>query len=275
MAGSVVGVDIDIADDAELALRIEQLARERLGDTPAVRIGQPPKRLLVYRTAAPFKGLKCHPLEVLCLGQQFVAYAIHPGTGRPYEWPEQGLADLDIGRLPAIDEEQARAFLEEATVLLPQAMRRPRSLRLRGHPAAATPSRERPKRWRPRSPFFPMPTSTTTAGCASVSRSRAPWAMAAPISSRPGPRSRPGRPAFTAKTWAGFRPTSIGAGTIYHLALERGWKPDVAIKLDGSTPHDAVHPAAGMLAKIQSGRAYRGVAGQSPPALTLSFPTVS
>ena len=115
-------VDIDIAEDAELALRIEQLARERLGDTPALRIGRAPKRLLVYRTAAPFKGLKCHPLEVLCLGQQFVAYAIHPGTGRPYDWPEERLADLDIGSLPAIDEAQARAFLEEAIALLPQAL---------------------------------------------------------------------------------------------------------------------------------------------------------
>ena len=47
-----------------------------------LRIGKAPKRLLVYRTAAPFKGIKRHPLEVLCLGQQFVAYAVHPETGR-------------------------------------------------------------------------------------------------------------------------------------------------------------------------------------------------
>jgi len=122
VAGSVAGVDIDIAEDGELALRIEQLAREHLGDTPALRIGRAPKRLLVYRTAVPFKGLKCHPLEVLCLGQQFVAYAIHPGTCRPYEWPEESLADLDIGNLPAIDEERARVFLEEANALLPQTL---------------------------------------------------------------------------------------------------------------------------------------------------------
>ena len=96
VGGAVAAVDIDIADDAELAHRIERLARERLGDTPALRIGRPPKRLLVYRTAAPFKGIKRHPLEVLCLGQQFVAYAIHPATGRPYEWPEENLADLDL-----------------------------------------------------------------------------------------------------------------------------------------------------------------------------------
>ena len=48
--GTVIGVDIDIRDD-EVASLLEQLAREMLGDTPAVRFGLPPKRLLVYRAA--------------------------------------------------------------------------------------------------------------------------------------------------------------------------------------------------------------------------------
>ncbi len=129
VGGAVAAVDIDIADDAELAHRIEQLARERLGDTPALRIGRAPKRLLVYRTAAPFKGIKRHPLEVLCLGQQFVAYAIHPATGRPYDWPDESLAELDLGSLPAIDEAKARAFLDEAIALLPEQLRAARRLR--------------------------------------------------------------------------------------------------------------------------------------------------
>ena len=59
-------------------------------------------------------------------------------------------------------------------------------------------------------------------------------------------------PAVTAKTWAGFKPKRIGAGTLYHHAIERGWKPDAALVLDGSAPRDAVHPAAGLLAKVQS-----------------------
>jgi Bifunctional DNA primase/polymerase, N-terminal len=120
VGGAVAAIDIDIADDAELAHRLEKLARERLGETPALRIGRAPKRLLVYRTVEPFKGIKRHPLEVLCLGQQFVAYAIHPATGRPYEWPDENLAELDLGSLPAIDEAKARAFLDEAITLLPE-----------------------------------------------------------------------------------------------------------------------------------------------------------
>jgi hypothetical protein len=66
--------------------------------------------MLVYRTTEPFRGIKRHPLEVLCLGQQFLAYAIHPDTGAPYAWPEEGLADIDITDLPEISAEVARRF---------------------------------------------------------------------------------------------------------------------------------------------------------------------
>ena len=120
---------------ARWRVRIADLARERLGETTAVRIGRAPKRLLVYRTEAPFKGFKLSPIEILCDGQQFVAFAIHPDTGRPYEWPEESLADIDIGRLPAITEAQARAFAEEAYALLPENLR---PARLGGGDAGAT-----------------------------------------------------------------------------------------------------------------------------------------
>jgi hypothetical protein len=137
VGGPVAASDIDVGDDAALAQDIERLARESLGDTPALRIGRPPKRLLVYRTATPFKGIKRHPLEVLCLGQQFVAYAIHPDTGRPYAWPEEDLVDLDLGSLPAIDEAQARAFLDEAVALLPGHLGMPPQLAGAIHPGHA------------------------------------------------------------------------------------------------------------------------------------------
>jgi len=74
---------------------------------------------------------------------------------------------------------------------------------------------------------------------------------------------------FTAKAWTSFRPTCIGAGTIYHFALERGWKPDAAIELDGSASHDVVHPAAGLLAKIEAGDT-----SEPPPARLADFDLV-
>ncbi|MBF0181936.1 MAG: bifunctional DNA primase/polymerase, partial [Magnetococcales bacterium] len=121
--GMIVGVDIDIIDDADLADRLQALAFGMLGETPAIRIGQYPKRMLVYRTTIPFKGIKAHPLEVLCQGQQFVAYAIHPGTGQPYDWPVRSLADLTLADLPTITEAQAHAFIEQALAMLPEGMR--------------------------------------------------------------------------------------------------------------------------------------------------------
>jgi hypothetical protein len=91
-AGRVIGIDIDVLSDPQLAKRIEVLAREMLGDTPALRIGRAPKRLLVYRADQPFKGFKVPPIEVLGLGQQFIAYGSirrpgSPTTGRWRRWP--------------------------------------------------------------------------------------------------------------------------------------------------------------------------------------------
>ena len=67
--GRVVGIDIDVLD-AELAHRLERLARDHLGDTPLLRIGRAPKRLLVYRADEPFSGPKRSPLEVLAAGRR-------------------------------------------------------------------------------------------------------------------------------------------------------------------------------------------------------------
>ena len=265
VGGAVAALDIDIAEDDELALRVERLARERLGDTPALRIGKPPKRLLVYRTSEPFAGIRRAPLEMLCLGQQFVAYADHPDTGQPYAWPEEGLADLDIGTLPDIDATQAAAFLDEALALIPPEMR-PKSLGAKvangtGHTC--------------------LP-SHAQAGTLAAIRSALAWlpnaeldydswmriGMAlkgalgeegATLFAEWSAQAAKNDPAYTAKSWASFKPERIGAGTIYHLAMERGWHPESGLLLDGSLPADANgHPAAGLIARLEQPK--------SPPA---------
>jgi len=110
--GDIVAIDIDIVQDSQVVRQIDALAREVLGDTPALRIGLSPKRLLVYRTDAPFGGFKRAPLEILARGQQFVALGIHPETGEPYYWPGESLLDLDISELPKITEAECRALLQ-------------------------------------------------------------------------------------------------------------------------------------------------------------------
>ncbi|HMQ92668.1 MAG TPA: PriCT-2 domain-containing protein [Amaricoccus sp.] len=261
LCGPVVGIDIDIVD-ADLALALERLARARLGDTPALRIGRAPKRLLVYRTLQPFAGIRRAPLEVLGLGQQFVAHAIHPDIGRPYEWPEESLADLDIEGLPTVDEAMARAFVDEALTLVPDHLK---PARLSAAPSVgAGPSHSQ-------------------AGTLIAIREALAWIPNADLDydswvriglALKGALGGAGRDlfaswsaqsgkddaAFTAKTWDGLKAERIGAGTIYHVAMERGWKPDSALVLDGAAPVDAVHPAAALLASVQAS------APSTPPA---------
>jgi hypothetical protein len=253
VGGAVAAIDIDIADDADLALKIEKLARDRLGDTPALRIGRAPKRLLVYRAAEPFRGIKRHPLEVLCLGQQFLAYANHPDTGAPYAWPEEGLADLDISDLPAITVDEALAFLEAAQAMLPEGLVQ-RGLvttsspqpQLTGHSQMGTlPAVQAALEWLPNAELDYdswMRIGMALKGALGNDGQDvfAQWSA----------QAAKDEPSTTLKAWTSFKPDRIGAGTIYHLALERGWKPDASLRLDGSMDCAKAHPAAGLLSQL-------------------------
>ena len=275
VCGAVVALDIDIPQ-AELAHAIERLARERLGDTPALRIGRAPKRLMVYRAPEPFRGIRRAPLEVLGLGQQFVAHAIHPDTGRPYDWPDETLGEIDIDSLPAIDATQAAAFLEEAFERIPPELRPARLAKATGAPPACAPHHAlagTPEAIRAALAWIPnadlayddwvriglaLKGALGEAGAALF----AAWSA----------QSAKDDPACTAKTWDGLRPERIGAGTLYHLAMERGWRPDPALVLDGTAPQPAEHPAAGMLARLAAEPAEppaprQAVTVPPPPAL--------
>ena len=67
VGGAVAAVDIDVVEDTELALQIEKLARERLGDTPALRIGKAPKLMLIYLRVSRDGGHRFH----LIVGSDF------------------------------------------------------------------------------------------------------------------------------------------------------------------------------------------------------------
>lgn len=85
-------VDLDIYD-ASMAEEMERWVLAQFGET-VVRVGNAPKRALIFRTERPFSKLQCvysdgtteHKVEILGKGQQFVAYGVHPDTGREYEW---------------------------------------------------------------------------------------------------------------------------------------------------------------------------------------------
>lgn len=116
---AVIGVDIDVRDPAIVEPMVAW-CRDNVGAVP-MRIGLAPKALLVFRTNKPFGKKRSHTfrspdarehaVEVLGKGQQFLAYAIHPVTERPYTWPGAELADTPITQLPEITEQQALDFI--------------------------------------------------------------------------------------------------------------------------------------------------------------------
>lgn len=123
----MTGADVDVPVQA-LADRIVNLAEVAFGPTPLVRIGQAPKILLVYRTETAFgklqtpelfmtDGTKCK-VELLARGQQFIASGVHPITRKPYRWTDGTPETVRLDELPVINEEQAKAFIEDAERLL-------------------------------------------------------------------------------------------------------------------------------------------------------------
>lgn len=114
-------IDIDVRDE-EVALAMEEWIKENIGMAP-VRIGQNPKRGLVFRIETPIRKMRTtervdewgdkQQIEILGEGQQFVAYAKHPDTGKFYTWPDEGMNPLQVrvSELPTITLEQCEQIL--------------------------------------------------------------------------------------------------------------------------------------------------------------------
>lgn len=112
-------IDIDVYN-AEMAEKMEAWLLSEFGETP-VRVGQAPKRLLVYCCAEPFRKMfatykdqegRKHKIEVLGDGQQFVAYGIHPDTKKPFEWMSLDTPlDTPADMIPMLTPEMAQRAL--------------------------------------------------------------------------------------------------------------------------------------------------------------------
>ena len=130
----IVAIDID-TETEELSAKFTQWCLSNLGRTAPVRTGRAPKNLLVYRaseagwqkgSSARFFDLfdQKNQLEILGRGQQFVAYAMHPDTGKPYTWGDEvgGLESIRVDELPLVTLDQlvlvVKTFEEMATAML-------------------------------------------------------------------------------------------------------------------------------------------------------------
>lgn len=93
----IYGIDADIDGDVEFAQAFRKVVTDKFSDAP-IRVGKAPKFLAMVRGEAPGVAVKPSAvfvkddrkvqLEILGKGRQFVAFGIHPGTGKPYEWQE-------------------------------------------------------------------------------------------------------------------------------------------------------------------------------------------
>jgi len=127
LCGELVGIDIDILDRIA-AEGVRELATDLLGPSRLIRIGRAPKTLLAYRTEQPgdklltedFRlpdGTKAQ-VEILGVGQQFVAFGTHPETRQPYAWPEASPLDVPLSALPVVTRDQLVAFRDAAARLI-------------------------------------------------------------------------------------------------------------------------------------------------------------
>jgi hypothetical protein len=131
---AVHGLDADIPHpEAAAAFKawLDQYLAE-LGGMPLERVGKAPKFLVPFRfddgeplakgeftSKALWKdGIKGDnadkvQLEVLGAGNQFVAYATHPDTGKPYEWSGGQIHDIEPHELPALSRDNLAAIKAE------------------------------------------------------------------------------------------------------------------------------------------------------------------
>ena len=123
--GRIAAVDFDLYD-AKVAEEVVAAFVAQFGRAP-VRLGQAPKQMLVYAAAAPGTkitssswyrpipdvGEKENRVEILGVGQQFVAYGIHPDTHQPYTWPGDSLLDMEVWELPVLDLAEAAQWVRD------------------------------------------------------------------------------------------------------------------------------------------------------------------
>src|SRR5713101_5661298 len=121
-------LDIDIKDEAP-AEAVEELARERFEERGyiLVRIGEAPKRAIVLRTDKPFpkivRNLTApngteHKIEILCDGQQVIAFGEHPDTKQPYRWHGGEPGAIPLDELPYVNHDDMVKFADDAVALL-------------------------------------------------------------------------------------------------------------------------------------------------------------
>lgn len=106
-SGIVAALDFDIDDEASAERIIRALDELEI----PVRLGRPGRLLAVVRVANGTRnvdrkfrlldGGEC-TVQLLATGRQFVAYGVHPDTGKRYTWPSRSIVEVAPEGLPSV-----------------------------------------------------------------------------------------------------------------------------------------------------------------------------
>jgi hypothetical protein len=110
-------LDLDVIEPSA-AGRLEELAEERLGPTPIIRIGQPPKSVWFYGADGTIKSSKPHPVEIYSGSGQVAIYGWHAKANKPYTYVSQSPLDVSPGDLPVLTNQRVIEFLADAAPIL-------------------------------------------------------------------------------------------------------------------------------------------------------------
>jgi hypothetical protein len=202
-------IDIDIRD-RELVRVLIELADEMLGVAP-FRVGARPKTLLLYGGggfgritgrwwALPGddftnEGYAGHRVEILCDGQQAVAFAKHP-RGTYYRWRRYSPISLSRSVLVPINETEARDYLAAAERIIKKVgaipIKKERGVWIEDKPKTQMPRRYdfSDRRWEPSAWQQMDPETLAKAiGARSAKRTRQGWITACPAHKSEGGRS--------------------------------------------------------------------------------------
>jgi hypothetical protein len=120
----VIALDIDVKHKPATD-EIRRLV-EDLGNAPE-RIGNAPKTLFVFRCTVQVSKVKTGVydiegedacVEILAEGQQFVASGMHPDTKKKYSWPNDSIRDYPADELTEITTDEIRDFIASADAIL-------------------------------------------------------------------------------------------------------------------------------------------------------------
>lgn len=115
--GGILPVDIDITD-RDASDRIRDMARDMLGPTGFIRVGNQPKQMMFYRMSQCFKKMKVGNVELLGIGNQFIAAGYHPITRGLYQHTgsDGALFDSHVEYVPHVEHTQFLEFLRAIAI---------------------------------------------------------------------------------------------------------------------------------------------------------------